>query len=138
MTSAAPPPAAFSFPPTHSFPPFYTLQPNSSTRHAQLTTWAGLVLSYCRHRRLFRLSLSDALESELFYHRTLERRLSLEHAREVVQFMAGEGLAEWVDGKPGKDVAWIWWRRAEEWASVLEHWVSFLMVTVTLAPTAVY
>ncbi|KAI9851663.1 MAG: hypothetical protein M1838_003132 [Thelocarpon superellum] len=121
-------PVPFPYPQTHSFPPFYTLQPNTSTLHAQLTTWSSLILSYCRHHRLFKLSLSDALEWDLFCNKTIQRRLSLNDARAVIDFMrTKEGRAEWADaGKGGKgegNVCWIWWRRAEEWAELLEHWV---------------
>ena len=48
----------------------------------------------------------------------------------------GGSRAEWVGGgggsgsgggesagKGGKAVAWIWWKRPEEWAGVLEGWV---------------
>ena len=44
----------------------------------------------------------------------------------MINFMRtkDDGRAEWVDGKAGKgDVCWIWWRRGEEWAEMLEQWV---------------
>ncbi|KAI9758675.1 MAG: Lanosterol synthase (Oxidosqualene--lanosterol cyclase) [Chaenotheca gracillima] len=129
-TAANPANSAFSFPPAHSFPPFYTLQPNSTTRQAQLTNWSSLILSYARHYRLFKLSLSDAVEWDIFHNRRIGRRLSLKDVREVVEFMVkNEGRAEWVapSGKGGsaggKEVCWVWWRKPEEWAEILEGWV---------------
>lgn len=57
---APPPPAGpFVFPREYHFPPFFTRQTNLTTRHAQLTKWASLVLAYCRHHRIYRLSLSS-------------------------------------------------------------------------------
>lgn len=125
----------FPFPPHHSFPPFYTLQPTLSTRHSQLTSWSSLIQAYCRHYRLFQLSLRDAVDSPLFHNRTLNRKLSIADAREVIEWMAGkegEGRAEWVavgGGKKGggkgeeKDRFWVWWRKPEEWAGVVAGWV---------------
>lgn len=52
------PPQPFLFPRDYSFPPFFTRQTNLTTHHAQLTKWADLVLAYCRHHRIFKLSLS--------------------------------------------------------------------------------
>ncbi|KAL8392202.1 hypothetical protein RB595_002408 [Gaeumannomyces hyphopodioides] len=55
-----PAPGPFAFPREYHFPPFFTRQTNLTTHHAQLTKWAALVLAYCRHHRIYRLSLSSA------------------------------------------------------------------------------
>lgn len=36
----------------------------------------------------------------------------------------GGRRAEWADGN-AKTVAWVWWRRPEEWAGILADWVGF-------------
>ncbi|KAK1825728.1 vacuolar protein-sorting-associated protein 25 [Podospora conica] len=132
----------FPFPREYSFPPFFTRQTNLTTHHAQLTKWASLVLAYCRHHRLFKLSLSAAVSdplstttsetkekdtSDLFHNRKLNRRLSLADAREVVDFLRRDGRAEYVDGSTsgggGGDVVWVYWRTPEEWAGLVEAWV---------------
>ncbi|KAH7380850.1 ESCRT-II complex component [Cadophora sp. MPI-SDFR-AT-0126] len=123
----------FPFPRHYSFPPFFTAQKNLTTHHAQLTKWSSLILSYCRHHKIFKLSLSEALDSELFYNKAIGKRLSREDAREVVQFMRREGRAEWIvgDGKGGGkaggvgegSVFWVWWRDVEEWAGLIAEWV---------------
>ncbi|SPQ27035.1 decd3916-e42c-4117-9874-0aa30fe61f9b [Thermothielavioides terrestris] len=51
------------FPPEYSFPPFFTRQTNLTTHHAQLVKWSTLVLAYCRHHRIFKLSLSGSSTS---------------------------------------------------------------------------
>ncbi|KAL2119275.1 hypothetical protein VTJ04DRAFT_6235 [Mycothermus thermophilus] len=48
----------FPFPPEYHFPPFFTRQTNLTTHHAQLIKWSSLVLAYCRHHRILKLSLS--------------------------------------------------------------------------------
>lgn len=130
---------AFTFPRIYAYPPFYTLQPNSSTLQDQLARWSSLIQSYCWHQRLFKLALSDALDTELFYNRRMGRRLKAGDARRVLEFMRdAEGRAELVGGGGGGagttgkgggggargDVWLIWWRTAEEWAEIIESWVS--------------
>ncbi|ROW08323.1 hypothetical protein VMCG_03016 [Cytospora schulzeri] len=51
-------PAPFQFPREYYFPAFFTRQTNLNTLHAQLVKWSSLVLSYCQHHRIFKLSLS--------------------------------------------------------------------------------
>lgn len=137
MTADAP----FSFPPTYNFPPFFTPQPNTTTRHSQLEKWSSLIQSWCRHHRQYRLSLVDAVDTPLFHNATLRKRLDLREARAVVDWMTkseeeggGGRRAEWISdaggsslgdssGQGPKTVAWIWWRRPEEWADVLVEWV---------------
>lgn len=122
-TSSSPSPSSFSFPREYYFPAFYTRQPNLTTLHAQLTKWAALILAYTRYHRLFKLQLSAAAESDLFYNRALDRRLSLADMREVFDFMRKEGRAEYVGGGSAGDVVFVYWRKPEEWAGVVESFV---------------
>lgn len=165
MTSTNPTP--FTFPREYTFPPFFTRQTNLDTHHAQLTKWSDLILSYCRHHRIFKLALSSAVPTaaastaasstlassnsipiygeteetyakatstssqqpqqqsteELFYNKTLNKRLSLADAREVIDFMRKEGRAEYVGGSSGGDIVWVYWKTPEEWAALVEAWV---------------
>ncbi|KAK4105155.1 ESCRT-II complex, vps25 subunit [Parathielavia hyrcaniae] len=162
--SSSSPSTAFSFPPEYSFPPFFTRQTNLTTHHAQLTKWSSLVLSYCRHHRIFKLSLSgnpitttnptttstsssERDTTELFFNRTINRRLSLPDIREVIDFLRRDNRAEYVTttttststaaggadggtaggaaagGGGGGDIVWIYWRTPEEWAALVESWV---------------
>ncbi|KAJ5544912.1 hypothetical protein N7535_006702 [Penicillium sp. DV-2018c] len=135
----------FPFPPTYNFPPFFTPQPNTTTRHAQLEKWSSLIQAWCRHHRQYRLSLIEAVESPLFHNAALRKRLDLREARAVIDWMTkseeeggGGRRAEWISdtggasslgglvnaaGQGPKTVAWIWWRRPEEWADVVAEWV---------------
>jgi ESCRT-II complex subunit VPS25 len=126
MTVSSHSTTSFSFPPTYSFPPFFTPQPNAQTRSAQLSKWSSLVQSYCRHHRIYKLLLSDAIESPLFNNAKINRRLSAQDAKVVIDYMAsneGDNRAEWMGPPNEKASAWIWWRKPEEWAGVLESWV---------------
>lgn len=119
-TSPSPSPSnPFPFPPEYSFPPFFTRQTNLTTHHAQLIKWSSLVLAYCRHHRLFKLSLSGqpttttttitnpsspsteaagvALDTtELFHNKRINRRLALPDIRAVIDFLRKDGRAEYV------------------------------------------
>lgn len=115
----------FAFPSTHSFPPFYTLQPNTTTRAAQLQKWSLFIQRYCQHHRVHRLTLVSALETPLFHNTAIKKRLSLADARTVIDFMVskeGDGRASWIDGATKSD-CYIWWRRPEEWATLIASWV---------------
>lgn len=136
----------FAFPREFFFPPFFTRQTNLTTHHAQLVKWSSLILAYCRHHRIYKLSLSPSSSSsppptadttssssqpqpvpqpgadELFHNRRIDKRLSTADIREVIDFLRKDGRAEYVGATPG-DVVWIYWRSPEEWASLIEDWV---------------
>ncbi|KAK4199739.1 ESCRT-II complex subunit-domain-containing protein [Triangularia verruculosa] len=129
-----PPTPPFPFPKEYSFPPFFTPQINLATRHAQLTKWSSLILSYCRHHAIYRLSLSDTTTSPsspaypLFNNDSINRRLSLSYIKEIIDFMRRDGRAEWVSGSGSGeqqqgDLVWVYWRTPEEWAGLVEKWV---------------
>jgi ESCRT-II complex subunit VPS25 len=127
----APPTGTFIFPREHSYPPFFTRQPILSTFHAQCQKWASLILAYCRANHIFKLSLIDAIDTELFWNKKLGKRFALQDVREVIEFMRKEGRAEWIGiqgGRGGanegdKSVCWVWWRNPEEWALAIAEWV---------------
>jgi ESCRT-II complex subunit VPS25 len=131
-------PTAFQFPPLYGFPPFFVLQPISTTRSSQLSSWSAFIQAYCQYHRLFTLTLADALSTPLFTNARLSRGLSLRDAKAVIQYMIsaeGGNRAEWIpsstaagkargaveDGGSGR--CWVYWKRPEEWAAALEEWV---------------
>lgn len=116
--------SSFQFPREYHFPPFFTPQPNLTTHHAQLTKWSSLILSYTKHHRLFKLSLSSASESDLFSNRRINRHLGPSDIREVIDFMRKDGRAEYAGGdKTPGDVVFVYWRKPEEWAGLVEAYV---------------
>merc|ERR1711976_1138688 len=44
---------AFALPPVYSYPPYFTLQPVKESREKQISLWHDLLLSYCRHHKLY-------------------------------------------------------------------------------------
>jgi ESCRT-II complex subunit VPS25 len=125
------------YPRDYFFPPFFTRQPILATHHAQRAKWASWILSYCRHHRLWRLSLVDAIDTDLFWNRKIDKRLGLADAREVLEWMRGQGRAEWIaGGAEGRAVCWVWWRTPEEWAVAIAEWVSELVLFVSCVSCA--
>lgn len=113
----------FEWPPIHSFPPFFTRQANDSVWEEQRLLWQSMVLRYAQHNRLWRMSISELLQSDLFFNRSLNRGLKLETAIEIVQNLVRSGNAEWVSGSNSTAI-YIYWYRAEEWAELIAQWVN--------------
>ncbi|KAF8474708.1 ESCRT-II complex subunit-domain-containing protein [Kalaharituber pfeilii] len=126
------------FPPQYTFPPFFTRQPNETTWAHQRATWAQFILAYCRRKKLWRLNVWDALETEMFWNKAINRRLKHADALAVLDHMAAEGSIEWdkagASGRSGgsgngsastagKTSAIVWWRKPEEWATLIHDWV---------------
>ncbi|KAF6227787.1 hypothetical protein HO173_007499 [Letharia columbiana] len=119
---------SFTYPQSYSFPPFFTLQPNLQTRLSQLRKWSRLIQRYCRHHHVFKLSLVAALDTPLFKNAELRKRLSVNDALQVVDWMTrdeGGRRAEWIDGgvEAKGGTTWVYWKRPEEWAEVIVGWV---------------
>ncbi|TDZ17082.1 Vacuolar protein-sorting-associated protein 25 [Colletotrichum orbiculare MAFF 240422] len=66
-------------------------------------------------------SANAAGPEELFHNKTLNKRLSLADAREVLEFMRKDGRAEALPAST--DVFWIYWRTPDEWAASIEAWI---------------
>ncbi|RCI16899.1 hypothetical protein L249_2724 [Ophiocordyceps polyrhachis-furcata BCC 54312] len=125
-SSSSSPSSPFPFPREYHFPAFFTRQTNLTTHHAQLLKWSALVLAYARHHRIFRLHLSAAAESELFFNRRLDRRLAPADIRHLVDFIRKDGRAEYLlhNAKdPTPDVVLLYWRSLDEWADLVEAYV---------------
>ncbi|KAK5091726.1 hypothetical protein LTR05_001911 [Lithohypha guttulata] len=106
------------------YPPFFTLQTSASARQAQLKRWSRLIQRYCRHYKIFQISIVDYQDKDLFRNAKLNKKLYPEDIRTVIDFMVsqdGQQRAEWVTS--AKASAWIWWRRPEEWATSIAAWV---------------
>jgi ESCRT-II complex subunit VPS25 len=111
---------------SYTFPPFFSLQPNHTTLTSQLRKWSSFIQRYCRYYSIHQLPITaqETLDSPLFYNRQLNKRLDAKSTRTVVEFMVskdGDERAEYVDQT--KTLVWIWWRKPEEWATLIEKWV---------------
>ncbi|XP_029429642.1 vacuolar protein-sorting-associated protein 25 [Rhinatrema bivittatum] len=113
---------SFVWPWQYSFPPFFTLQPNVDTRQKQLMAWCSLVLTFCRHNKLYILNVMETQESPLFNNKKLQRKLSLESIQIILEELRKKGNLEWLD--KNKSSFLIMWRRPEEWGKLIYQWVT--------------
>lgn len=130
--------SGFTFPEVYDWPAFFTIQPNTQTRQAQMRRWGHLISDWCRHHRIFRLALTEAVDTPLFHNARIRKRVGLQDARTIIDWMAtsqedggGGRRAEWMVAssakESGKTIAWIWWKRPEEWAKLIADWVFLLL-----------
>ncbi|KAK6531330.1 hypothetical protein TWF281_008141 [Arthrobotrys megalospora] len=109
------------YPEFYTFPPFYTRQPNAASWSSQLSQWRSFILGYCRAHKLWRLNLVDAIETDLFYNKSINRKLPLPTIREVVDDLVKSSNAEWLSSE--KSIAYIYWRTPEDFASQIYSWI---------------
>ncbi|GAA5887469.1 hypothetical protein JCM5296_002583 [Sporobolomyces johnsonii] len=119
--------SGFLFPSVYSFPPFFTSQPNPATWQHQVQQWSRLVLAWSRFHKHWRIDLSDQTCLEPPFHNlAIRRHLQLPTLRAIVDHLTLSGAAEY-DPKPSKSrpatSAWIYWKRPEEWATLIYDWI---------------
>ncbi|KAI8619327.1 ESCRT-II complex subunit-domain-containing protein [Chytriomyces sp. MP71] len=113
----------FSFPAIHSFPPFYTQQPTAETWTRQRAQWISLILGYCAFHRLFLVDLNELSKSPLFTNTGISRSLNRKAIDALFEEIVANGNGEWEDKKV-KGRVFVWWKRPDEWASLIYAWAS--------------
>jgi ESCRT-II complex subunit VPS25 len=110
------------YPPYYSYTPFWTLQrKNPKLLEQQLRLWDAFLTTVAHLGKKDKLKIIDALETPLFYNKTINRRLGEVDVREVIDFMVKIGHAEWANDS--RTEARIIWRTNAEWFAIFEDWV---------------
>lgn len=109
----------FTYPWEYNFPPFFTIQPNLETRKRQFEAWRSLILDFCQHNNIHQLHLRDCLNKQPFYNDTIERRLSLESLKLIINSLVERKSAEWLSD----DSCIIYARPPEQWAKIISDYV---------------
>ena len=120
----------------YEFPPFFTIQINEKTRLKQLEAWCDLIILYCKQNRIFILDLVESQLSDLFYNKKIDRKLSLDFIRLIVDELVRSGKAEWISGDEVKSKrksnndqqqqstrCIILWHTIDEWAKLIYDYV---------------
>ncbi|KAI8971586.1 ESCRT-II complex subunit-domain-containing protein [Mycotypha africana] len=119
---------SFEYPALFDFPPFFTRQVTDATWKSQASQWENFILAYTQHKHIFRINLHQATSPgsyEIFRNDTINRRLSFETLRDIIDEMAKKGTAEWEGGSKGlKSEALIYWHTPDEWANLIWNWVN--------------
>ena len=120
----------------YNFPPFFTLQPNEDTKNKQIDAWCDLILKYGREKRIFQLDLVEALNTELFNNKQIDRKCSVELINEVFEQLIKNNRAEWIlpnnlSSKNLKNIpqstnrkCFIYWHTLDEWAKLIYDYVN--------------
>ncbi|KHN78931.1 tRNA (adenine(58)-N(1))-methyltransferase catalytic subunit TRMT61A [Toxocara canis] len=96
------------------------IQTTLVTREKQLEAWSRLVVDYCQFHKIYTLDITDISNTELFVNATLNRRLPLDGVRAVFGYLEHKRHIDWLD--KSKNRCHIYWRRPEEWASLIYEW----------------
>lgn len=110
----------FKFPAIHDFPPFYTKQVNEQTWKSQLANWDSLILSYCRHYKIWSLDTGSAADQELFANKKINRKLKPDALKDVFNYMIKQGHAEWMDNT----TILVYFKTPQEWANDISQWIT--------------
>lgn len=111
--------SSFNYPWEYNFPPFFTIQPNLETRKAQLEAWRSLILDYCQHHNIHQLHLRDCLNKTPFHNESIDRRLSLESLKLIINSLVEKKYAEWLNSES----CLIYSRPPEQWAKIISDYV---------------
>lgn len=107
--------STFQFPSIYNYKPFFTKQPNEQTWNAQLTNWSDLILQYCKHNQIYKLTA----EHELFHNKSIDRRLKSDTIKLIFNYMITQGRAE----QHTPDTILVYFKTPQEWATSISNWV---------------
>ncbi|KAL4524898.1 hypothetical protein Ndes2526B_g07084 [Nannochloris sp. 'desiccata'] len=116
-------PNSFVFPEFWSYPPYFTLQPIPESQEKQKELWRGLILSYCRHYRIFQINVDDAAAQQTlpFANPAIKRHLNRDAKLVFLEDLAAHSRGQWLDGKTRSNFL-VLWKTLNEWADSLYTW----------------
>lgn len=110
----------FEFPFFWSFPPYFTLQPVEETRRKQVALWCELILRWCKHHQVYKLSTDVAEDTALFANQQINRSLNGETRTLLLQVLVKNGNGMWLSKSQSQCL--ILWKKLPEWAAALHEW----------------
>eukprot|EP00879_Flechtneria_rotunda_P003381 GHRR01003609.1.p1 GENE.GHRR01003609.1~~GHRR01003609.1.p1 ORF type:complete len:179 (+),score=55.73 GHRR01003609.1:488-1024(+) len=111
--------STFNWPFFYHYPPYFTCQPVKETADKQSSLWGSLVLSYCKHHKVYILSPSE--DNPLWHNKNINRRLPPEAAVAFLDDLVTAGHALWLDPAT-KTRCLILWRRLPDVAAAISAW----------------
>ena len=106
----------------YNFEPFFTIQPNIETRRQQLKAWRQLIADYYQSINEHVLDVIQSTNDPIFKNNKINRQLSSDSIRVILDDLHSNGLIEWIDKKHEK--CYVYWKRPEEWAQLIYKWVT--------------
>lgn len=108
-------------PAIYSFPPFFTKQRNQEVELQRKDDWVKWIVQWARERKRTEILVEKELGGELFGNDAIRRRLKLEDAIEILDYMAMKGNGFW--GRAGKSEFHVLYKSLHEWMKLLNDWV---------------
>jgi len=93
------------------------LQPVKDSREKQINLWHDLILSYCKHQKIYVISGNATDRFPLFTNTSINRSLNQDAINTILGAAVTAGRAEWL-GKE-QDQCIVYWRSLKEWAELL-------------------
>lgn len=113
---------SYKFPPIHNFPPFYTFQEGSrEALRIQVSSWTEILLKYMKSKKQNILDLKSAIDSDIFNNKKINRKMSIEDARKIIEQMVQSQNAEYID-ENNRDKIKVIWRTAGDWGEIIRNW----------------
>ncbi|KAL2914646.1 hypothetical protein HK105_205785 [Polyrhizophydium stewartii] len=115
--------SAFECPAIHSFPPFFTQQPTADTWNKQRQLWCELVLAHSQHHRVFIIDADEVVgKAAPFHNPAIRRSLPRETVVLVLEHLVSAlKCGEWEN--KDRTRCWVFWRKPDEWASLIYKWI---------------
>lgn len=114
---------SFNYPWEYNFPPFFTIQPNLETRKAQLEAWRSLIIDFCQHNNIYQLHLRDWLNKPPFYNEKIDRKLSLDSLKLIINSLVEKKYASWLDNNKERESCLVYSKPPEKWAEIIYNYV---------------
>ena len=71
--------------------------------------WSDLLVDYAKNKQLYSISLGELYASELCNNTKINRRLSMDALRQIIDWMAKHGFADYASGQT-QDKVFVYWR----------------------------
>ena len=105
----------------YNFPPFFTRQRNQETESQRKDDWVKWIVMWAKKNQKTEIIVEKELSSDLFCNNNINRKLDLDHAVEICDYLAMKGNGEWVG--ESKTNFLILYKSKAEWARLLFDWV---------------
>lgn len=110
------------WPECYSMPPFFTIQPVAETRAKQMKMWIDLIIAFQKANGRSEINTEKDFGLPLFKNSKINRSLSVEGIRTVLEDMVARGYGEWQDDN--KIVCSTTERSVEDWAQLIYKWAT--------------
>lgn len=99
------------------FPLHHRLQPVEETQGKQRQLWRELILSYCRHHRIYIVSSDENFKFEPFHNERINRKLNGQARQIFLDDLVKHNSGLWLDKQ--KRMCLILWRSIGEWSALI-------------------